>query len=76
MRDPLDEILLFEAVDGVGDARGMYLQPGADLVERERALPRKDQEHEDLVAREGQFQRPQHCVDAGQEHLLSAGRQT
>ena len=61
-----------EAVDQVGDARRVHLQPRADLPERQRPAPADAQDHERLVARERQVVRLQQEVEARHQDLLDA----
>ena len=69
---PCHETSSLQAVDGIGHARWVHLQTLSDLPERQRALPGKREEHEDLVASEGEVVGPQGCVGAGQKDLLQA----
>ena len=65
-----DEALLLQPVDGVGDAGRVHLEPGAHLAQGQGAGPAEQQQHQHLVAGEGQPERPHHGVDAGEVDLL------
>ena len=50
----------------------MNLETDTDLAERQRACPAQIQQHQRFVAREGQFERAERLVQAGQPDLLNA----
>ena len=63
-------VLGLEAVDRVGHAGGVDLESGSHLVERERTGAAEHQQHQHLVAGEGEPMRAEHLVDSGQVDLL------
>src|SRR5215208_720477 len=72
VRAALDVAELLEPVDDAGHARAVDLEPVAHLPQRQRAGAREVQQHERLVAGEGELPRPQEIVEPGDEDLLRA----
>ena len=70
MRKAGDQTLLLQAVDGIGDAGRMDLEPGTDLAERQSPGPAEQEQHQHLVAGEGEPQRSEQGIDPGQVDLL------
>ena len=51
-------------------ASDVHLESGTDLVERERSVAAKHQQHQHLVAGKGEAERAEDPVDLGQVDLL------
>ena len=69
---PAHEPVGLELVDDVGHRRAVDLEALADLAQRQRARAREGEEHQRLVAREGQPVRAQQVVQARHQDLLGA----
>ena len=69
---PADQTVAFEPVDDAGDAGRMDHQAVAHLPHRQRTAPGEQQQHQNLVAGEGQAKRTEGAVDLGQHQLLGA----
>ena len=67
-----DEAGALEPVDDVGHRRPVHLQPVAHLAQRQRAAAAVVEEHQRLVAREGQVERLELVVEPREQDLLDA----
>src|SRR5664280_1042580 len=70
MREPGDQPLCLEPIDGIGDARRMHLQSGTDPAERQRSGAAEAQQHQQLVAGKGEVEGAERRVDPGQIDLM------
>jgi hypothetical protein len=70
VRTPADVPGRHQPVDRIRDAGGVDHQPAADDLERQLAAAAEAEQDQHLVAGEGQLERLEHLVEAGQQDLL------